>query len=221
MKKTSINNKQKLHSNSTVRHTNKIIKSVNEENSHNTQETLHNNFTMLNVTTNPSQKNFEIATRSTNSNAKSNQRDAESKVSPWLEDYLDLHTMRIKPVSSMFIERLAIEVMSWSTNDDAIVFRDFIDNKHIPEDAYYRWVRTYPELKAAHTLAKGRIGSRREKGAITRKFDGSSVIGSMAMYDQEWKDLLAWKSSLKDQSTSGNVTINLPNITTIPVIEDK
>ncbi len=161
-------------------------------------------------TTNPSTK----AKLTTKNRSISPKRDSESKVSPWLEDYLDLQMMKMKPITQGFVERLAEEVIRWSLNDDAIVFRDFIDNKSIPEEAYYRWVRTYPELKAAHVLAKGRIGSRREKGALTRKFDGSIVVNSMPMYDQEWKDFTAWKSSLKDQAASGNVTINLPPITT-------
>lgn len=195
-----------------IRHTNKIIKSVNKENAKNKQAEIpvnsHNNPENPKVAINP----VALSPKSIQPKIK---RDPESKVSLWLEDYLDLQSMRIKPVSELFIERLALEVMEWSKLEESIIFRDFIDNKNIPEDAYYRWVRTYPNLKAAHTLAKGRIGSRREKGAITRKFDGSTIIGSMSMYDQEWKDLAVWKSSLKDQSaSSGNITINLPNITT-------
>jgi hypothetical protein len=109
---------------------------------------------------------------------------------------------------------MASDLINWSLKDDSLVFRDFYDDRYIPEDTYYRWLKTYPTLKAAHTLAKGRIGSRREKGALSRKYDGSFISSSMPMYDQEWKDILAWKSSLKDQASSGNVTINLPSITT-------
>lgn len=141
-------------------------------------------------------------------------RDPESSVSPWLEDYLDLQSMKMKPISEASIERISLELVEWSKQEDSLVFRDFYDNKNIPEDAYYRWINTYPILKAAHNLAKGRIGSRREKGVITRKYEASSIIGSMPMYDKEWKDLIAWKSSLKEQSATGNITINLPNIST-------
>lgn len=146
-------------------------------------------------------------------------RDPQSAVSPWLDDYLDLGIMRLKPINQATLERLAFEVLEWSKKDDSIVFRDFLDDKNIPEEAYYRWVRTYPDLKMAHTMAKGRVGSRREKGGLFRKMDAGLVTLGLAKYDDEWKEYLAWKASLKDQTASGNVTINLPNITTSNVEE--
>lgn len=159
--------------------------------------------------------------RSKSKSSKNKQaRDPQSAVSPWLDDYLDLGVMRLQPVNAATLERIAMELLEWSKKDDSIVFRDFLDSKNIPEEAYYRWVRTYPELKMAHTMAKGRVGSRREKGGLFRKMDAGLVTLGLAKYDDEWKEYLAWKSSLKDQSTSGNVTINLPNITTAPQAEE-
>lgn len=147
-------------------------------------------------------------------------RDSDTGKSPWLEDYLDLQGFKLKPVTEATIDRISQELLEWSKREDSIVFRDFYDDKGIPEDAYYRWVRTHQQLKAAHAIAKGRVGSRREKGALIRKYDPSFITNSMPMYDQEWKDLLSWKASLKEQSSSNApVTINLPNITTIPTIE--
>lgn len=147
-------------------------------------------------------------------------RDSDCGKSPWLEDYLDLQTFKMKPITIGSIQRMAQEVLEWSLKEDSIVFRDFYDNKNIPEETYYRWVAKFPDLKAAHTIAKGRIGSRREKGALIRKYDPSFITNSMPIYDQEWKDLLSWKASLKEQtSTNAPVTINLPNITTMPEIE--
>lgn len=162
------------------------------------------------------QKTAQIR-KSTNPNTKKSPHttnaQTDCKVSPWLEDYLDLQSFRLKPITQASIERLSNELIQWSLKEDSLVFRDFYDDKYIPEDTWYRWLNKYPELKAAHTLAKGRIGSRREKGALMRKYDGSLIVNSMPMYDNEWKELLSWKTSLKDQSTSGSVTINLPDIT--------
>lgn len=141
-------------------------------------------------------------------------RDPQSSVSPWMEDYLDLGIMRLKPVNEATIERIAQSLLEWSLRDDAIVFRDYIDSLNMPEETYYQWVKRFPNLKAAHTLAKGRIGSRREKGGLLRKFDAGIVTLGLAKYDNEWKEFFAWKASLKDQSNAGNVTINLPNIST-------
>lgn len=165
----------------------------------------------------PTAKTSKPSTKKTLNTTKD--RDRDTKISPWLEDYLDLQSFRLKPITQASIERIANELIEWSAKEDSIVFRDFYDDKYIPENVYYSWLKKYPELQAAHTLAKGRIGSRREKGALMRKYDGSLIVNSMPMYDNEWKEMVAWKSSLKDQAVSGNVTINLPNIATITTTE--
>lgn len=147
-----------------------------------------------------STKNPSPADKAKNEKTSTNNEDL--KVSPWLEDYLDCFSLKMKPVTKKFIERLSLEINEWSKKDDALVLRDFWDAKDIPEDAFYRWARTHPEFRAAIDIAKGRIGSRREKSALTRKFDPGIVLNSMPMYDPAWREFVQWKASLKQQEES-------------------
>lgn len=126
-----------------------------------------------------------------------NFQDSDAKVSPWLEDYRDLFSLKMKPVTEGFISRLSEELNQWSQLEDSIVLRDFYDTKHIPHEAFYRWAKKYPELGDMLNLARGRIGSRREKGVITRKYEPGLISSNMAMYDPEWREFIQWKSSLR------------------------
>lgn len=138
----------------------------------------------------------------------------EPQTSRWLEDYMHLLDFKIKPVTERFIERIAQELIEWSAQDSSIVFRDFYDDRYIPESTFSRWANKYEVLKDAVVLAKGRIGSRREKGALGRKYDASLVVNSMSMYDQGWKSNIEWKASLREgATTNAPITINLPDIT--------
>ena len=112
------------------------------------------------------------------SNITNNRDILEVKTSPWLEDYQDLFSFKMKPVTQGFIERLAHELNEWSKKDDSLVFVDFYGSRDIPDEAFYRWIRTYPELKNVHSLAKKRLAGRREVGGVTRKFDPSAAFNS-------------------------------------------
>lgn len=136
--------------------------------------------------------------------AKKIPKNEDLKLSVWLEDYMDLFSFKLKPVTQGFIDRLAHELNEWSKQEDSLVLRDFYDSKDIPRDAFYRWIDKYPELQEAFKVAKGRISSRREKGGMTRKFDPSFIINSMPMYDSEWKEFVQWKSNLKSSEGSND-----------------
>jgi len=135
---------------------------------------------------------------------KKNPEDQESKVSAWLEDYLDCFTFKMKPVTDMFIERISQELITWaSTNPDAIKLTQFFNEKRIPYDTWNAWVR-YPQFKAAKELALSIIGDKREHGGLTKKYDASMVQFMMPKYDQDWKDIIAWRAKVKAESESGN-----------------
>lgn len=145
------------------------------------------------------------------------------KHSPWLEDYLDLFTFKLKPVNQAFIDRLSVELIQWVDDKkearQRMKISQFYGMKKIPKKTYDRWVEKHPTLAAANEYAVMTLGDRREVGVAIRDYD-SSVLRMMWKYDPDWKYAEEWRSSLKDQTTTGNVTINLPNITTTPTIEE-
>lgn len=128
---------------------------------------------------------------------KENMRDSDTKRSPWLEDYLCLHTMSMKPITESTIDMLAKEVVDWAHNSDmALKITLFPRSKKIPTQTWYEWVGKYPKLRAAHIEALRCIGDRREIGVINRELDGTMIKDSMYMYDDAWKEMAEWKNKM-------------------------
>lgn len=133
----------------------------------------------------------------------------------WVEDYLDLGTFRMTPVSEAYIERLSRELIIWADSNDpkSLRLNQFVKGKKIPHKTFDRWVEKYPMLGSAKEYAMMSIADKREVGAATREY-ADNVLRMMPIYDHEWKALEQWRSSLKDDSSNAPVTINLPNIIT-------
>ena len=104
----------------------------------------------------------------------------------FLEEYKDLFTFKMKPVSEAFIEKLAEEYMAWAKKEDSLILSDFCDERHIEPRSFYNWCQKFDSMKEAHDYAKRRIASRRELGALNRKFSETMVIRRQHAYDPEW-----------------------------------
>ena len=104
----------------------------------------------------------------------------------FLEEYKDLLTFRMKPVSEAFIERLSEEYMAWAKKEDSLILSDFCDERHIEPRSFYNWCQKFDSMRDAHDYAKRRIASRRELGALNRKFSETMVIRRQHAYDPEW-----------------------------------
>ena len=116
----------------------------------------------------------------------------DSAKSVWLEDYLDCFTFKLKPVTEQFIERLAKELFDWAKNDkNALRVSDFCWNKGIPEKTYYKWIKEHEVLQLAHEAAIHFIGSRRENGAINKKYSETIILKSQYKYDSMWAQIRA------------------------------
>jgi hypothetical protein len=127
--------------------------------------------------------------------------------------YQDLFFMKEKPVSLAFLERFAQEVLNWSALDTSLKITDFYLEKNIPNQVYYRWVKKYDFMKEAHETAMRRIASRREVGALTRKYDAGSVREFQALCDPEYREFIKWRSELRnkeDAQGGGTIVVHLP-----------
>lgn len=132
-----------------------------------------------------------------------NKKDKPTRkvVSPWREDYMDLFTFRLTPITDGFIDRFSKELIDWAENDEkAIKISQFFSKKRIPSKTYYEWTNKYEPIRQAHELAKILIGNRREQGALERKYEASIVKQMMPYYDRDWRDIKSWESKLKEDS---------------------
>lgn len=142
-----------------------------------------------------------------------NLESENQRLSPWFEDYQDLFTFKIRPVSEAFIERLAKEIIEWSEKEENLVLGKFLVSKRMQEETFRRWMKKSPILADAHALAKKNIACRREHGGITRKLDPTFAFNSMPIYDSEWKEFFQWKSNLKqDEGNQQKIVVEINDL---------
>jgi len=114
------------------------------------------------------------------------------------ETYRNLFTLRQKPVSLAFIEKLALELIMWARdNEDALKITQFYRLKGINSNDMKRWEERSDKLRAAHEFALMVIGDRREIGALKNKLNAGIVMKTMSLYDQNWWDLELKRTELK------------------------
>ncbi len=138
-----------------------------------------------------------------------------------IDSYIDMMYMKEKPVAIGFIMRLAEEWIAWSLLEDSLRMADFYLERNIHKSVMYRWMEKYDFMKRTHEFVKDRIASRRDKGAITRKYDPHYIDKHQIHYDDEWRKTVEWRASLGDTNKEGSGTIILqmapaPNSAEVP-----
>lgn len=115
-----------------------------------------------------------------------------------IDAYSDLFILRERPVSEVFIERLAADMLEWAiNNEDALKMIDFFVDRKISPKTVWKWEKKFPMLKEAKEMAIQIIGSRREKGAIKNKYNASVIMSQMAKYDPTWWKLEEKRAELR------------------------
>lgn len=124
------------------------------------------------------------------------------------EDYRDMQTFEMKPCSSLFLERLAEDMIKWvDESEDNLVITDFFHDRHIGIRNLYTWLPKSEILREAHEIVMARLGSRREKKGLKKEFDSAMVRTTMPHYDKVWKELEEWRSKLKEDKEEGGTKI--------------
>lgn len=125
------------------------------------------------------------------------------------EEYQDMLTFKMKPVSDSYIEDMALRLIEWAlNNNEAFKLSQFYIAEGIHHSDFHRWLAKNQKLQRAHDIALTAIGNRREIGALKRKLDAGMVSYTMAHYDTSWKELAEWRSKLKQpEGDSGKTQI--------------
>lgn len=119
----------------------------------------------------------------------------------WLQD-IELVMQRIE---SPFTEENAKEVAScllrWSIEENAYTFDQFCDVMGITSHSYQKRVKRSPILKAAHQIAKQRLGIRQRLKATFKEsnVDGSMVRPTLRFYDSDWDTKYKEEVALEDR----------------------
>lgn len=147
--------------------------------------------------------------------------DKVQRVSRYLEDYQELFTFKMRPVTEAFIERLSQELMDWADKEESLVIEDFHDERKICSSTFYRWVDKHESMNKAHAYAKRRMMSKREKGMLTRKYDSTTAWNSLAKYDPVWEKFMEWKAALaKTQAENPVIELRVKDIRSRKAIEE-
>ncbi len=135
----------------------------------------------------------------------------------------------MKPVSEAFLERKAQEWIAWAKiehknpEQNALRVWDFWDEQGIDYKCAYKWSKKHDTMKSAHQLVKRVIGSRREKGALTKKYDPNMVYRFMPLYDSSIKKLEEWRANLKKEANmgSGTIIVQIPEVPTSKMVPER
>lgn len=101
--------------------------------------------------------------------------------------YLDLFTLKEKPVSNAFIEQLAAQLLDWAAHDkEALSIKRFVLSKGIHWNTFIRWSQTREPLKSIYEDAKLLVAARREEGMIKKLYDSKSIMHIQYQFDEDW-----------------------------------
>lgn len=136
------------------------------------------------------------------------------------DSYYDLFIFKQKPIPYAFLERLSGDLMTWSTKDTSLRIEDFYMDCGIRSEDYYRFLDRCGELKEAHGVAIGRIATRRDKGALTKKFDASWAARTQAAFDETYRKARKFEAELTKETQENMqrliVIEKMPNTTEVP-----
>lgn len=122
--------------------------------------------------------------------------------SKWVCDYRNINSAETVIATEAFIEGVGKNLLDWANQDSSLVHSDFLTSRGIPRRTYYDWVDKFPFFKDCHDSAKSIIGSRREIGAIDRRFNENVVSRMAGFYSQDWKDMEEWRSKMKTEQAA-------------------
>lgn len=159
-------------------------------------------------------KNTNHTTQSQENTKKVKEKKNHENILPELEsdvvlyeDYFNIHTFKMHPTTKNFIINQAIKLREWSLTDEALRITDFIDQQGYAPKMFYEWCKKNSLLQDAYEFALRRIGSRREGGAMTRRFAESTVHRTLGYYDAIWKQETRELAKLKEDHAQNETKV--------------
>jgi hypothetical protein len=137
------------------------------------------------------------------------EREKEDSSPKIIDFYTDMMYFKQVPVAIGFLKRLALDWVEWAKLDDSLRMSDFYLERNITEKTMHRWMEKHDFMREAHAFVKARIASRRDKGAITRKYDASYIDKHQTQYDADWRKEFEWRAKIGDEGKEGSGTFIL------------
>ncbi len=133
--------------------------------------------------------------------------------------------LRKRPISDVIIDDYAKNYIEWATNEeDALRAQDFPLLIGMYPKSFRNLMDRHEGLRRAHEVVKSIIASRREKGAINKKYDTSMIKHSMPLYDHDWKKLCEWYGNIKvkeDEAKKRDITVLMAPMPATDAVPEK
>lgn len=146
---------------------------------------------------------------------------------PVFDFYLDMFTLREKPITAEWIEKFALRLVSWAITDpNALTISEFYIAEGVNRTTYNKWCEIYPYLKDAHEFALQAIGNRRMGGGLTRKYSEGLVKYTQPMFDPEFKEMVKFwteQAKIKNEANVGpaNIAVYMDGVPLTDVVPVK
>ena len=93
--------------------------------------------------------------------------------------------------------RFCATVIECAEREDSLELVDFILEIRMGKTTFNEWQNRYPDIKEAVDFARLKIGSRKRKGALYRKYDKDVVFKDMHKYDPDWLEINKYHSDMR------------------------
>jgi hypothetical protein len=130
-----------------------------------------------------------------------------SKIIPLWDEYRDLNSFKMKPMSETGLETLADHLLKWAEHTESFAVRKFFRERGICLKTMERWCERSEKLNTAVQAAGQAIGDRLYEGGLKRTYETSLVRQGLCRYDNEWQKLEEWKSKLKEEKKQEATTV--------------
>lgn len=123
------------------------------------------------------------------------------------DEYYNVHTRQYHPATYRFVQDQCVKLKEWADLETSLNLYDFTDSQGYNPDTFYDWCKKFPELSEMHQYAIRRMGSRREMGAMTRKYAEATVHRTLGYYHYIWRQETAALAKLKEDAALSERTV--------------
>lgn len=127
------------------------------------------------------------------------------------------------PVTHTHLKSLAKKLYQWSDTAEGLNILEFYQAVGISKTAFHEYLDKSPELKAAHSYALDAIGTRRDVGAMKKKYDTNAVWRSQYQYGSQYREAMEFAAKLakrdEDHDAGGTKIVVIEKIVTDPSMQ--
>lgn len=154
------------------------------------------------------------------------------------DDYLCQYSYRRKPISDAWLDAFALRMRQYPDNPnnkdedgiEPLTFQEFLDKEGVSWVDLLRWQKRHEPTRLAHEYYIRRIGRRREKGAIVKRYEPSSIARNQWKYDTSDRDeqlriedrevaLIKLKAELKSEAEGNSNQPIIIQMSTLPEVK--